>query len=138
MCLVQAVPFLESFSSTDEVYDNQAEWLTAVMVKSERQNQGPELAAKFAGSQLKANADKLIDAFVSTTDEADVVTREELAVTTATVTPNWFAFKTLIKVWFLRSMGQTSLNVLLCVCSTVRPRTSWILDSGCLDWQTRL
>ena len=115
MCLVQAVPFLESFSSTDEVYDNQAEWLTAVMVKSERQNQGPELAAKFAGSQLKANADKLIDAFVSTTDEADVVTREELAVTTATVTPNWFAFKTLIKVWFLRSMGQTSLNVFLCV-----------------------
>ena len=98
MCLVQAVPFLESFASTEEAYDNQAEWLTAVMVKAERENKGPELAAKFAGSQLKADSDKLLDTFVTTKDDTDEVTREELAVTKATVTPSWFAFKTLIKV----------------------------------------
>ena len=99
MPLAQAVPFLESFASEgDQVYDNHAEWLTAVMVRAERENQGPELAAKYASSKLKADSDALIATFVQSPEETDEVTRQELAVKSSTVTPNWFAFKTLIKV----------------------------------------
>jgi len=89
---------LESCGETEtQKYDNQAEWLTAVMAKAERDKRGPELAAKFAGSPLKQEADKKIELFVDTKED-DKQVQAELAVRQATVTPVWFAFKILLQV----------------------------------------
>lgn len=94
----QAVPFVESLTEEgSKTYDNQAEWLTAVMVRAEREEQGPVFAQKFRESSLKADSDTLIESFISTEDEGDLAMKKELEVTQATVTPNWFAFKTLLK-----------------------------------------
>eukprot|EP00210_Caulerpa_lentillifera_P006026 g5759.t1 len=94
----QAGPFVESLTEEgSRMYDNQAEWLTAVMVRAEREDQGPVFAEKFRQSKLKADSDALIESFISTEEETDEIMKQELEVTQATVTPNWFAFKTLLK-----------------------------------------
>lgn len=100
MGLVQAVPFLESFTSTEkQIFDNEAEWLTAVMVQAERDNKESEFASRFATSILKEEADRKIETFLSNADGIDDSTLKELFVKNSTVTPSWFALKTFIKVF---------------------------------------
>jgi len=85
------------FVGTTMSSGNEAEWLTDVIVKADRTNQGPVLAQKFGKSPLKKEGDKFLETFMQEHSSIPEATMKELEVKRATVTPFWWALKTLVK-----------------------------------------
>lgn len=94
----RALPYFESIAPQGSLgADNEAEWLTDVIVQADREKRGPELADLYANSDLKKENDASLAGFVDEKDDIDAATMKELSIKRATVTPFFSALKTLLK-----------------------------------------
>ena len=77
--------------------DNEAEWIVDLTTQADRQGKSSEFAALFEKSQQKLDGDKMIDGQLAQASQLDEEARSQLAVRRETVTPFWWALKTLLK-----------------------------------------
>ncbi|EFN51572.1 hypothetical protein CHLNCDRAFT_140061 [Chlorella variabilis] len=77
--------------------ENEAEWIVDLTTQADRQGRSVDFAAAFAGSELKAAADKELEQLLVEAEEMDEATEKDMAVKRETVTPFWWALKTLFK-----------------------------------------
>lgn len=77
--------------------ENEAEWLTDVIVQADRDKKGPELANTYLSSELKKENDAELAQFLDEKEVIDDATMKDLSIKRATVTPFFSALKTLIK-----------------------------------------
>lgn len=77
--------------------ENEAEWIVDLTTKADRQGKAGDFAAAFEKSELKARGDEEIDAQLAAASELSETAKKELAVRRETVTPTWWALRTLFK-----------------------------------------
>ncbi|KAL4421764.1 hypothetical protein ABPG77_009747 [Micractinium sp. CCAP 211/92] len=77
--------------------ENEAEWIVDLTTQADRQGRAGDFAAAYAKSELKAAADAEIERQLALASDLDEATRADLAVTRETVTPFWWALRTLLK-----------------------------------------
>ncbi|GMH35776.1 hypothetical protein BSKO_03644 [Bryopsis sp. KO-2023] len=94
----RAQPYFEALAPDARLAtENEAEWLTDVIVQADREKKGGELAKSYESSELKKENDADLEGFLKEKDEVSGDTLKELAIKRATVTPFYSALKTLIK-----------------------------------------
>lgn len=74
-----------------------AEWIVDLTTTADRQGRAGELADAYQKSELKAAADAEVERQLSMASDLDEATRKDLAVRRETVTPFWWALRTLLK-----------------------------------------
>ncbi|KAK9867775.1 hypothetical protein WJX84_007302 [Apatococcus fuscideae] len=85
------------------VFFGDAEWIVNITTKADRDGKAGAFADKYAASALKASNDEEQDGHAigalkgAKSARASVMTLKELSVTEGTVTPAWWAIKTLLK-----------------------------------------
>lgn len=95
----EAISYFESLTPESEVpLSNEAEWLTDVIVKADRDDRVDEFAEKYDGSALKQRADEDINSSHSILETAHDEIVKELAVKKETSTHFYYALYVLLKV----------------------------------------
>ncbi|KAL4428045.1 hypothetical protein ABPG75_002134 [Micractinium tetrahymenae] len=74
-----------------------AEWIVDLTTTADRQGRAADLADAYAKSELKAAADSEVERQLGMASDLDEATRKDLAVKRETVTPFWWALRTLLK-----------------------------------------
>lgn len=88
-----AVPNLAAYNQSE----NEAEWIVDLTTQADRQGKASEFASMFDKSQQKLDGDALIEKQLALSSDLDETARKELMVKRETVTPFWWALKTLLK-----------------------------------------
>lgn len=83
--------------------ENEAEWIVDLTTQADRQGRALEFSQAFEKSELKAQGDAEIEEHLHDASDLDAVAKKELAVTRETVTPFWWALKTLLKYRTLKN-----------------------------------
>ncbi|WPT13876.1 ABC transporter G family member 34 [Picochlorum sp. SENEW3] len=96
-----ALEYFHSVSPTDitglREGENEAEWIVDITTLADRQGRQDDFVRAFAKSEIKLQGDKEIDHMLQKTSTLDEQTKKDLAVKRDTVTPTWWALKTLFK-----------------------------------------
>ena len=99
-CGSPAIDYFHSTAPNLAAYnagENEAEWIVDLTTQADRQGKASEFADLFAKSQQKLDGDALIDKQLHLASELDDAAKKELMVKRETVTPFWWALKTLLK-----------------------------------------
>lgn len=96
-----ALEYFHSVSPTDitglREGENEAEWIVDITTLADRQGRQDDFVRAFAKSEIKLQGDKEIDQMLQKASTLDEQTKKDLAVKRDTVTPTWWALKTLFK-----------------------------------------
>ena len=77
--------------------ENEAEWIVDLTTQADRQGKAGDFAAAFSKSDLKVIGDREIDDQLNAVSDLSEDARKELSVRRETVTPTWWALRTLFK-----------------------------------------
>ncbi|KAL4431462.1 hypothetical protein ABPG75_006718 [Micractinium tetrahymenae] len=77
--------------------ENEAEWIVDLTTQADRQGRAADFGAAYAKSELKTAAEAEIERQLAMASDLDEATRADLAVKRETVTPFWWALRTLLK-----------------------------------------
>ncbi|PSC74385.1 P-loop containing nucleoside triphosphate hydrolase isoform B [Micractinium conductrix] len=83
--------------------ENEAEWLVDLTTQADRQGRAADFAAAYAKSEFKTAAYAEIESQLNQASDLDEATRADLAVKRDTVTPFWWALRTLMKYRALKN-----------------------------------
>lgn len=83
--------------------ENEAEWIVDLTVQADRQGRSGDFAAAYESSEFKSAADSDIARLLAKAEDLDDATKADLAVRRETVTPFWWALKTLFKYRTLKN-----------------------------------
>lgn len=98
----EAVAFLREGSAAGgaaapRMSASDVEYMTDIVVQADREEHAEQLTERYAGSALAARNAAELEALLHETRELSESQRGYLAVKRATVTPSWYAFRTLVK-----------------------------------------
>jgi ATP-binding cassette, subfamily G (WHITE), member 2 len=83
--------------------ENEAEWIVDLTTQADRQGRAEEFAAAYDKSDLKLQGDEEIDAQIAAGSQLHAESKKDLKVQRETVTPFWWALKTLLKYRTLKN-----------------------------------